>query len=202
MKSRIILASVSPRRKGLLQQIGIEFDVVPSEFKEDMTLRMPYTKLAMHLAHGKANNVAKNIKESIIIGADTFLVLGKNIIGKPKNAADAIKTLKKLSNKTLFVYSGIAIIDAKTGKSLKDYEITKIKFRKINNEEIKAYINTKEPLDKAGAIAIQGLGAIFIEKIDGCYSNVIGLPLHCLYKNLKKFGVNIFEYEKWKSYVE
>ena len=202
MKQRIILASVSPRRKGLLQQIGLEFDVMPSNYKENMKVSIPPEKLAETLAYGKASDVAKKIKEGIVIGVDTFMASGNKRVGKPKNKGDAIKTLRSLSGKTINVYSGIAIIDAKTKKKIVDHEITRIKMKKLSDEEILAYVNTKEPLDKAGSIAIQGLGAIFIEKIDGCYSNVIGLPLVCLYKNLKKFGVNIFEYEKWKNYVE
>ena len=202
MKQRIILASVSPRRKGLLQQIGLEFDVMPSNYKENMKASIPPAKLAETLAYGKANDVVKRVKEGIVIGVDTFMALGNKRVGKPKNKEDAIKTLRSLSGKTINVYSGIAIIDAKTKKKIVDHEITRIKMKKLSDEEILAYVNTKEPLDKAGSIAIQGLGAIFIEKIDGCYSNVIGLPLVCLYKNLKKFGVNIFEYEKWKNYVE
>lgn len=202
MAKRVILASVSPRRKGLLQQIGIDFEVVPSDFKEDMTLKLPPPKLAMYLAYGKAKDVAKRLKEGIIIGADTFFVFNGKLIGKPKNKEDAIKTLKKISGKTLKVYSGIAIIDKYSGKIVKDYELTKIQFRKLAEQEIKAYVNTKEPLDKAASIAIQGLGAIFIKKVNGCYSNIVGLPLHCLFKNLKKIGINIFEYEKWKSYIE
>jgi len=201
-QKRIILASTSPRRRGLLQQIGIEFEVMSSDYVEDMTLKLQPYKLAMHLAYGKAKSVTKKVRKGIIIGADTFFVLGKQRIGKPKNKQDAIRILKKISGKILKVYSGIALINVSTGKSIRDYEVTKIKIRKIHENEIKIYINTREPLDKAAAIAIQGLGAIFIEKIDGCYSNVIGLPLHCLFKNLKKFGVNIFEYEKWKNYVE
>ncbi|MCX8194000.1 MAG: Maf family protein [Candidatus Pacearchaeota archaeon] len=201
-EKKIILASVSPRRKGLLQQIGINFEVIPSNFKEDMTLKMPPHKLVVHLALGKAKDVANRIKEGIVIGADTFFVLNKEFIGKPKNEKDAIKTLKKISGKTLKVYSGIAIIDSKTGKTITDYEVTDIKIRKMSDHEIKSYVKTKEPLDKAASIAIQGLGAIFIEKLNGCYTNVIGLPLHCLANNLKKFGVNIFKYERWKNYVE
>jgi septum formation protein len=202
---KIILASTSPRRKGLLQQIGINFKVIPSNFKEDMSLKLPPYKLAMNIAYGKAEDVAKRIKNGVVIGADTFFVLNGEFIGKPKNKQEAIKILKKISGKKLKVYSGIAIIkveNCKIVKALKDYELTIIKIRKLQDQEIKAYVNTKEPLDKAAAIAIQGMGAIFVEKINGCYSNVVGLPLHCLFKNLKKIGINIFEYEKWKNYVE
>ncbi len=202
MKPKIILASASPRRSGLLQQIGLEFEVIPANIKEDININISHEELVKKLAEEKAENVAKRLKEGIVIGADTIFVLGKERIGKPKNKKDAIRVLKRMSGKMQEVYSGVAIINAKTGKKVVDSEITKIKVRKLSDEEIEHYVNTGEPLDKAGAIAIQGLGAIFVSKIDGCSSNVVGLPLYNLYKNLKKFGVNLFEFEKWKNYIK
>jgi len=190
----IILASTSPRRHALLNQIGLKFKIIPSKYEEDMTLKLPPNKLAMFLALGKALDVAERRTSGIIIGVDTFVVFNKEVIGKPHNKVKAKETLKKISNKTLKVYSGIAIIDAKTKKEILDYEISKVKIRKISPLEIKKYINTEEPLDKAGAFGMQGLGAIFVEKIDGCYSNVVGLPLHNLEKNLAKMGIDIFSY--------
>jgi len=202
VKPKIILASASPRRSGLLQQIGLEFEVIPANIKEDININISHEELVKKLAEEKAENVAKRLKEGIVIGADTIFVLGKERIGKPKNKKDAIRVLKRMSGKMQEVYSGVAIINAKTGKKVVDSEITKIKVRKLSDEEIEHYVNTGEPLDKAGAIAIQGLGAIFVSKIDGCSSNVVGLPLYNLYKNLKKFGVNLFEFEKWKNYIK
>lgn len=198
MKPKIILASTSPRRSELLKQIGLDFTVMPSQYEEDMTLKMSPKNLAKTLAYGKAKDLVGKVKEGIIIGVDTFLVLGSRRIGKPKDSQDALKILQTLSGKTIKVYSGIAIIDSATGKELVDYEITKVKFKKLSKEEIEHYVKTGEPLDKAGAFAIQGMGAIFISSIKGCYSNVIGLPLHNLYKNLQKFGVDIFNYENIK----
>lgn len=197
MKPKIILASTSPRRSELLKQIGLEFEVMPSSYEEDMTMRMSHKNLAKTLAYGKAKDVASKVKDGIIIGVDTFLTLGNKRIGKPKNSQDAIKILQTLSEKTIKVYSGVVIIDCQTGKEIIDYEITKVKFKKLSKEEIEHYVSTGEPLGKAGAFGIQGLGAIFISSIKGCYSNVIGLPLHNLYKNLQKFGVDIFDYEKF-----
>ena len=188
---KIILASTSPRRHNLLQQIGLKFEIVPSKYEEDMTLKLPPHELAMVLARGKAFEVAERKKSGIIIGVDTFVVLNKEVIGKPHNKVNAKKMLEKISNKILDVYSGVAIIDAKTKKEIIDYEITKVKIRKISSLEIKKYIDTKEPLDKAGAFGMQGLGAIFVAKVDGCYSNVVGLPLHNLEKNLAKMKMNI-----------
>ncbi len=191
---KIILASTSPRRHALLNQIGLKFKIVPSKYEEDMTLKLPPHELAMVLARGKAADVAKRRRSGIVIGVDTFVVFDKEVIGKPHNKVNAKKTLEKISNKVLKVYSGVAIIDAKTKKEILDYEISKVKIRKISSSEIKKYIDTKEPLDKAGAFGMQGLGAIFVAKIDGCYSNVIGLPLHNLAKNLAKIGIDVFSY--------
>jgi septum formation protein len=202
MKQKLILASTSPRRHGLLQQIGLECDVMPSRYEEDMGLRLKPSRLAMTLAKGKALDVAKRVKKGVVIGVDTFLVLGRKKIGKPKDKDDAKRILRMISNKTLKVYSGVAIIDAETMRELVDYEVTKIKMRRLSELDIKHYISTKEPLDKAGAIAIQGMGAIFISEIKGCYSNVIGLPLHKIAQNLAKFGVDIFAYEKWTNYLD
>jgi septum formation protein len=193
---QIILASTSPRRHDLLRQIGLKFKIVPSKYEEDMTLNLHPHKLAMFLAKGKAQEVAERRKSGIVIGVDTFVVFNKEVIGKPHNKIKAKETLKKISGKTLKVYSGVAIINAKTKKEIVDYEISKVKIRKISPSEIRKYIDTKEPLDKAGAFGMQGLGAIFVEKIDGCYSNVVGLPLHNLEKNLTKLGMDIFSYRE------
>lgn len=192
MKQQIILASSSPRRKELLKQIGLDFKIMPSDYEEDMTMKMSHKKLAKVLAYGKAKDVADKIKIGVVIGTDTFLVFGDKRIGKPKDKKDAKKTLSLLSGKTLRIYSGVAIIDIKNNKEITDVEITKVKFKKLNKKEIDGYIKTKEPLGKAGAFGIQGIGAVFIEKIDGCYSNVVGLPLFNLYKNLNKLNIDIF----------
>lgn len=192
MKQRIILASTSPRRSELLKQIGLNFEIIPSRYEEDMSLRMSHAKLAEYLAYGKANDVACRIKKGIVIGSDTFIVFGNKRIGKPKSEAGAKKMLKLISGKNVVIYSGIAIISAGNGKKILDHEITKVKIKNLTPKEISAYVKTGEPLDKAGAFAIQGIGAVFVEKINGCYSNVIGLPLYNLYKNLRKMGINIF----------
>jgi len=190
---KIILASTSPRRHGLLQQIGLKFEVVPSKYEEDMTLNLSPKKLVKTLAEGKAQEVASRTK-GLIIGVDTFLVYKDKKLGKPKDKKDSIETLKLLSGKTIKVYSGICIIDNIKNKKIVDYEVSKIKLKKLTDKEIQDYVKTGEPSGKAGSIAIQELGAIFVKKINGCYSNIVGLPLHNLYKNLQKFDVNIFKY--------
>lgn len=191
MKQKIILASTSPRRKELLKQIGLDFEIMPSNYEENMKLKLRDSELAKTLAYGKAKDVADKIKKGVIIGSDTFIVFRGKRIGKPKDKKDAQRTLKMISGKWLLIYSGIAIIDIKNKKELVDYEITKVKIKSLTKKEIDDYIATGEPLDKAGAFAIQGRGAVFIEKINGCYSNVIGLPLYKLYVNLKKLNITI-----------
>jgi septum formation protein len=199
MKKKIILASTSPRRHELAQQMGLEFEIIPSNYEEDMTMNMGPDKLAMTLAYGKALDVAKDRKEGIVLGIDTFIAFEGKKLGKPKSKEDAFQMLQSFSGKSQEVYSGVALIDCETGEEIKDYEVTKVKFRDLTDDEINNYIKTGEPMDKAGAYAIQGLSSIFIERIEGCYKNVMGFPVYNIYKNLNKMGVNIFEYEKWKN---
>ena len=199
MEKKIILASTSPRRHGLAQEMGLEFEIVPSNYEEDMTMNLSSEELAKTLAYGKAKEVAVRIKEGVVLGVDTFVVFEGKKLGKPKSKEDAFQMLKSFSGKFQEVYSGVALIDCETGKEIKDVEITKVKFREMEDLEIESYIKTGEPMDKAGAYGIQGLSSIFIEKVDGCYTNVVGFPVHNIYKNLKKIGVNIFEYEKWQN---
>lgn len=180
----------------MLRQIGLDFDVAPSDFEENMSLKLGSTELVKTLALGKARGVAKKFKKGIVIGADTFVVYGGKRIGKPKGKNDARKMLRILSGKTMKIYSGLAVIDAYTKKEILDCEVTLVKMSKLSNREINDYIKTGEPLDKAGAFAVQGIGDVFIEKISGCYSSVVGLPLRSLYKILNKLGINIFDFEK------
>jgi septum formation protein len=198
-KRKIILASTSPRRHELAQQMGLEFDIVPSDYEEDMTLNLSSKKLALLLSLGKAEDVAKKFSDGIVIGIDTFVVLKNKKLGKPKSKEDAFRMLKSLSGKWHEVHSGIAMIDCKTKRIIQDHELTKVKFRKLSDEDINKYIGTGRPMDKAGAYGIQDLSSIFVEKVDGCYFNVMGFPIHNVYKNLKKLGVDIFAYEGWQS---
>lgn len=191
-KRRIILASTSPRRRELLEQIGIDFEIVPSVYEEDMTLVMSNAKLVQHLAYGKANDVAQKFKDAVVIGSDTFVVFHKKRLGKPKDQKQAEEMLRTISDGWVTIYTGLAIIDAQSCTESTSYEKTKVKIKKLSEKEIKAYVAMGEPCDKAGAFAIQGKGAVFIEKISGCHTNVIGLPLHRLYMELEKIGVDIW----------
>ena len=199
MKKKIILASTSPRRHGLAQQMGLEFEIIPSDYEEDMTMDLSPEDLAMTLAYGKAQDVAKKYSEGIVLGVDTFIVFEGRKLGKTKTEEEARKLLRSYSGKELQVYSGVAMIDCETKQEIRDFEVSDIKFKEILDEEIEGYIKTGEPLNFAGSIVIQGLGSIFIEKISGCYNNIVGFPINNIYKNLTKLGVNIFEYEDWKD---
>lgn len=183
-----ILASASPRRKELLTKIVRDFEVVISNFDEDsVKFNGDIEEYVKTLAKGKAQSVAEqSSKDSIIIAADTIVVIDGKILGKPKNEDDAYNMLKLLSNKVHRVYSGIAVINT-TNNIIKNEAIyTEVKFSELTHEDISNYINSKEPLDKAGAYGIQGLGALFVEKINGCYYNVVGLPLNMLNKIIKE----------------
>ena len=193
---KIILASASPGRKGLLLQMGLEFEVDPSDYQEDMTLEMEPNKLAEYLSLGKAKNVALRHKNSIIISADTFCVLGGEILGKPHTKENAKKMLGKLNGNVHSVITGFTIIDTETNKQVSKSVETKVYFRNVAEKEIDAYISLGEPLTKAGGYAMQHRGGLFVEKIDGDYFNIVGLPMAPLFEELKKFGVDILNQEK------
>jgi septum formation protein len=187
---KIILASQSPRRKWLLEQIGLEFDIIPSTFDEDIEGKKFSKKLIESLAYEKAKEVAgRTDKEALIIAADTVVIMGSEILGKPIDEADAKKMLQKLSNRTHQVITAIAIIDKYEDKTLINSTISKVKFKKLSDREIEDYIKTGEPMDKAGSYGIQAYGSLFVEKVEGCYNNIVGLPLNLLAEMLKSFGV-------------
>jgi len=187
---RIVLASASPRRSQLMQEIGLKFDVMPSQVAEgDISASCP-EELVMRLAHAKAADVAGRIQSGIVIGADTVVVAGGQILGKPVDLDDAAKMLRALSGREHQVYSGVAVIDAESGRSLIDYEATAVRFRQLSEAAIQRYVATGEPMDKAGAYAIQGLGSLLVTGICGDYNCVVGLPLGKLAIMLTEFGVH------------
>jgi len=191
MKRKIILASKSKQRKELLKIIGLDFKIEKSDYIEDMTEKIPAQKLVQKLALGKAQDIAKKYKNAIIIGADTFVILEKEFLGKPHTPQKAKEMLKKISGKKHQLITGIAIIDTKKNKTFTDCEITEVWFKKLSDKEIAKYIKTGEPLDKAGGYAIQKLGCLFIEKIKGNYTNAVGLPMNKVYEHLLKLDVDI-----------
>jgi len=188
---KIILAFTSPRRKELLEKLKIAFQVVASDYEEDMNLKLKPVELAKHLSQCKAEVVAKKYKNHIIISADTFIIFGNELLGKPHIKSKAKEMLKKISGKQCLAITGFTIIDSANNIIISKASKTKIYIKKLSTSEIDNYIKSGEPIDKAGAFAVQGLGSVFIEKIDGDFFNIVGLPLNALAKELKKVGVNI-----------
>ena len=186
----VILASASPRREELLSIIVKEFRVIPSEFDESLVPQ----KLGPrdHVAHSslmKARDIAKKHPDSLVIGADTIVSIDAAILGKPSDTSDAFQMLKRLAGRTHQVYTGIAVI--KDGIEQGGVECTEVTFRELDDDMISRYVSTGEPMDKAGAYAIQGKGAVLVKTICGCYSNVVGLPIYHLSTVLEEFGVQL-----------
>ena len=186
-KKRLILASNSPRRIVLLKSLGYHFDIIPHDIEECIHGNVSPTELVQKLAFLKASDVARRVCNAIIISADTIVVHKKSILGKPKDINDAKRTLTILSDSEHDVISGVCVMELPSRKKMLRIEQTHIKMRTIKDEEIDRYILTGEPMDKAGAYAIQGEGRKFIEKIDGSFSNVVGLPLELLQEMLNHF---------------
>lgn len=184
---KFILASASDRRKELLSRIISDFEVKISDFDEGtVEVGKDIEKYVKTLAEGKAKSVALNCtNDSIIIGADTIVVIDDNILGKPKDKDDAYRMLKLLSNNVHRVYSGVTVINNEKQVMKSECLYTEVYFSELSDEEIWRYIDTGECLDKAGAYGIQGYGGVFVEKINGCYYNVVGLPLNLLNKMIK-----------------
>jgi septum formation protein len=187
----IILASSSPRRKELMQKLGLPFQTTASDFEEDMSLKLTPLELAKVLSAGKAEAIARNYPDHIIIGADTFVALEGDLLGKPHTEETAAIMLKMISGKCLSVITGFTIIDTSSSKKISKAVETIVYIKDLSPLEIAGYIKTKEPLDKAGAFGIQGIGAVIVKKIDGDFFNVMGLPLFDLSEALKEFGINI-----------
>lgn len=184
---QVILASASPRRKALLEQMGIEPLVQPADFAEGSGRAEHARDIALANAVGKCQAVAAADKTGLpIVAADTIVVIDNAVLGKPHDAKEAEQMLKRLSGRTHQVMTGVAV--SYKGQLVSDVCVTDVTFRALTAEEIAAYVATKEPLDKAGAYGIQGLGAVLVEKIAGCYNNVVGLPLTMLYLMLDKIG--------------
>ena len=190
-KRKIILASASPRRKEILEATGLKFSIDAGDYEEDMTLGLEPPQLARFLSSEKAKNIAAKYKNALVIAADTFIVFKGSLMGKPHTREEARRMLTLLNGKAHSVITGFTIIDTNTKKKLSRSVETKVYFRKMTAQEIEAYVKTGEPLDKAGAYAIQGIGAVIIKKIEGDYFNVVGLPLSSLTGALKKFGVSV-----------
>ncbi|MBM6619749.1 Maf family protein [Bacillus suaedaesalsae] len=182
----LILASSSPRRKELLTNLGITFDVSASTIEEIINPSHTPEEVVVSLASQKARDVAKQYPNSIVVGADTIVVKNTNILGKPKDEEEAFKMLSMLSGTTHHVLTGVALVKAGSVHSF--YVDTEVTFWPLSKEDIKQYIQSKEPFDKAGSYGIQGLGAAFVKEIKGDYFSVVGLPVSTLIRELKKLG--------------
>ena len=186
-----VLASASPRRKTILEMLGVkDLRVVPARGDEVIPEDAGPAETVKCLSAAKALEVAKNCSQSdVIIAADTIVWLHERILGKPSDAAEAAAMLEELSGNCHEVYTGVTVIRGDT--VLSDHEVSKVFFRQLTEEEIAGYIGTGEPMDKAGAYGAQGIGALFIERIEGDFFNVMGLPVCRLGEMLKKLGVRL-----------
>lgn len=186
---QIVLASSSPRRQQILRQIGIRFRVMASLVDEGAGRYSSVEAMVQGVAAAKAADVAARLAEGVVLGADTVVVCEGEVLGKPSSAREAAAMLASLSGRTHRVLSGLALRDASAGRELVDFETTVVHFRRLTQSEIDWYVGTGEPLDKAGAYGIQGKGAVLVTKIEGCFYNVVGLPIGLLYSMLGEFGL-------------
>lgn len=189
----IILASASPRRKEILGNTNVKFNIIKSEINEVILEDEAPIQAVMRLAFEKCMNIASKNKNNLVIGADTIVVLDNSILGKPKDKDDAINMIKKLSGRRHQVITGISLINLDENKKVIDYVVSNVNFKELSDEDIMDYISTNEYLDKAGAYGIQGYGALLVEEIQGDYFNIVGLPISKLSDLLKKhFNINLF----------
>lgn len=193
---KIILASASPRRRELLEQGGIPFTVIPSQAEEKITTEQP-GQAVEELSYLKCSDIyEKSLGDVLVIGADTVVASEGKILGKPSSQKDAVKMLQSLQGREHEVYTGVTIMAREGNENRKKtfHEKTKVVFYPMSDEEIRSYVNTGEPMDKAGAYGIQGKSAVFIKEISGDYNNVVGLPLARLYQELKNIGIESREW--------
>lgn len=187
----IILASASPRRKDLLTSLGLRFIVDPADVEEELVHEAEPARQALHLAQWKAQHVSARYRRGVVIGADTIVVIDNRVLNKPSGPAEAVTMLATLAGRTHRVITAVAVADADSGRCESAYQTTLVTFRPLSHQQIARYIATGEPFDKAGGYGIQGLGSLLVARIEGCYPNVVGLPLVTLAELLTSFGVDI-----------
>jgi len=187
------LASASPRRAELLKQIGVEFELATGNVQERPHPDEAPPDYITRLARAKVVAVARQREAGLIIGADTIVVLDGQLLGKPEDAADAERMLKSLSGRWHAVMTGVALYDVASRQEVADFDKTLVKFARLTNLEIDWYIKTGEPMDKAGAYGIQGLGGLFVDEIAGNYYNVVGLPLPLVYRLARRLGYSLLK---------
>lgn len=193
MTPRIILASQSPRRKALLASLGVNFDVIPSGAEEIDHGNSP-VEIVIGNARAKLHDLARRTTgPSVIIAADTLVFLGGEVLSKPKDRAEAIEMLRRLSGNTHHVVTGLAVLNTYTGQTVEGSETTAVSFRPLNTPEIERFVEIVNPLDRAGAYTVDGPGSLLVARYDGCYYNVLGLPLVKLDMLLRQTGVELFQ---------
>ncbi|UFJ59955.1 Maf family protein [Brevibacillus sedimenti] len=190
-ETSLILASSSPRRRELLQTLGLPFTVMTSEVDETTQPGMSPEAVVEELALRKAQAVASRLDAGVVLGSDTIVVLDGRILGKPADEPDAFRMLSELQGREHTVYSGVALTDAATGRFEVAHCKTTVRIRPLTEREIRSYIATKEPMDKAGSYAIQGIGSTLVESIEGDYFTVVGLPLCLTARMLSRFGITL-----------
>ena len=188
---KLILASASEGRKMVLSQAGFDFSIFPSNFVEDLDSESDPYKLVSKLSAGKAKAVAGKFKDAVIIGADTVVFCSGKIFGKPKTKFEAGEMLQILSGTTHLMITGLTVIDCDSKKIITKTSVSKIFFHRLTGEEINEYVDTNEPMTKAGGYVIQGKGGVFVDKIEGEYSGALGLPLKLLKQILSEFKINL-----------
>ena len=193
MKRKIILASASPRRKELLEKLDLDFSVCPADIDESLLPDEDAAMYPLRTAVQKAMAVAKTAEDALIIAADTVVDVDDDILGKPRDEAEAKAMLQRLSGREHIVITGIGVVDTVSGRTLSATEQTIVYFHPLRDEEIDAYIATGECMDKAGSYGIQGKGSLLVRKIDGDYFNVMGLPLSRLYRLLLNIDADILK---------
>ncbi|MGN0400363.1 MAG: Maf family protein [Blautia sp.] len=195
---KLILASASPRRRELLEQIGAVFQICPSQREEVITGNHP-ADVVMELSRQKGKEVFDRVEGDVcVIGADTVVAIDHSILGKPVDEKDAATILQRLQGRTHEVYTGVTLLIREQGSSqIKSfYEKTEVEFYPVSPKEIRAYVKTGEPMDKAGAYGIQGKSAVFVKRIEGDYNNVVGLPVARVYQEAKNMGIDIKEWHE------
>jgi len=191
MQKTLVLASGSPRRKELLGHLGLSFEVRVSDVDETIPAGANPVDIVQELAYRKAQAVANFVPDGLVLGSDTIVVLDDVILGKPHDAEDARRMLRMLAGRAHTVYTGVAFVETGTGRTLRDVNGTQVVMKPLTDAQIEAYVATGEPMDKAGAYAIQGLAAQFVTEIHGDYSNVVGLPLAMVADHLTAWGFDV-----------
>ncbi|MFC1709440.1 Maf family protein [Candidatus Omnitrophota bacterium] len=191
MRHKIILASKSKRRSKILKECGIAHKVVVSNAPEKMDHKKGAKFNVLHNSQAKAKKVAREYKHGFIIGADTIVLLGKRLIGKPKTKKEAKALLKAFSAKTILVYTGLCVIDAKRNKPVSGVDVAKVHVRKLSPKDIEKFVKVAGPHDKAGGFSIEGPGAFIFDDIEGSFYNILGLPLMKLNELFKKLGADL-----------